>query len=119
MNRYAGIYKAMDAYGLWKARLRTAVATGRSDMTSEQAAVVDACEFGQWLMGLPPSDRDERYFARVDELHRQFHAHAAEVVRLVEAGETARAGKALESGAPFEVAGRELTRTLIEWSKAA
>jgi hypothetical protein len=119
MTKQAGIQKAIFAYGLWKARLRGAVAIGKSDLTPAQAADDTACEFGRWLYALPPADRADPHFATVEKLHTRFHQEAASVLGLVEAGEITRASSALESGSAFDLAGKQLTLSLIDWSKAA
>lgn len=50
---------AMDAHAKWRQRLKTAVATRRSDITPEHAACDGRRDFGKWLHD-PHLDRDIR-----------------------------------------------------------
>lgn len=113
------IHRAIMAYGLWKARLRGAVATGEADLTSAQAAEARSCEFGKWFYALPPAVQADPRFAEVETLHARFHEEAANVLRLVEAGEVATAARELQGDSRFDQVGRQLTLALIDWSKAA
>lgn len=113
------IHRAITAYGLWKARLRGAVATGKADMTSAQAAEERSCEFSKWFHALPPADRADPRFAEIDRLHARFHEEAAAVLRLVEAGEFTLAASELRGDSKFDQVGKQLTLALIDWSKAA
>ena len=66
-----------------------------------------------------PADRANPHFTTVERLHARFHEEAASGLSLVEAGEIARASNALESGSGFDHVGKQLTMTLIDWSKVA
>ncbi len=119
MIRQADIQRGIANYGFWRAELRGAIATGRANMTPAEAEKHHACEFGQWFYALPEADRSDPRFAAVEELHRRVHREAAGVLRLVEAGHLAQATRELDHGSNFDNACRQLTRSLIDWSKAA
>ncbi len=71
---------AMDAHAKW--RLKTAVATRRSDITPEHAACDDRRDFGKWLHD-PHLDRDIRDSDPcrvIRRLHAEFHQTASEAL---------------------------------------
>jgi len=119
MSREAEIKKAIGAHGLWKTKLRNAMSSGRAEPPSAHAAADDVCDFGRWLYSLPQEERATGHFSRVRELHARFHQEAARVLALVESGNVPAAARAIETGSAFADVSRQLTRTLMEWSKAA
>jgi hypothetical protein len=100
------IAKAIGAHGLWKVRLRDAIAAGVSEMTPAQIEADNLCVFGEWLHGT------------VDSLHAAFHREAARVLRLALTGSRIEASQALEIGGTFAIASAALTRAMINWRKA-
>ena len=76
--------KAIAAHASWKARLRTAVSTGKFDVPVSTVKLDNQCEFGKWLYGpeLSASDRQTKNYRTVKQLHAQFHLDAAKVVEL-------------------------------------
>lgn len=119
MSTQDEIKKAVGAHGMWKARLRAAITNGTAVPTPAQAAVDNACDFGRWLYALPAAQTRDAHFATVKDLHARFHAEAANVLRLVDAGKSAEATKAIGNGSPFDQVSTKLTNTLMDWSKAA
>ena len=112
------ITKAVGAHGLWKSRLRRAIDTGTSDFTSEGVKPDDRCDFGRWLHAVPAEERNEHH-QHVAALHADFHREAANVLRLVEAGDKAGARKAMSPGSKFEQLTSELTQAMTDWGRAA
>lgn len=108
-------YSAIGAHQRWKNRLRAAV-TGQGDeaLVAEHVARTDACALGQWLATLPANlpGVSTQELAELRELHTQFHAQAAEIVRLSDAGYTERALAALRTDAPYIRTSHRLTRLL-------
>jgi hypothetical protein len=110
--------KAIAAHGMWKARLRGALQSGKVDVKVEDARVDDKCEFGRWLRtGVTAEERASPHFRKATELHRDFHLSVGEVVKLVLLRRTADAQKELDAGA-FLQRSSALTRELMAWRKA-
>lgn len=109
--------QAIAAHGMWKARLRGALQSGKIDVKVEDARVDDKCEFGRWLRtGVTAEERASPHFRKASELHRDFHVSVGEVVKLVLLRRTADAQKELDAGAFFQRSSA-LTRELMAWRK--
>ena len=107
------VTKAIATHGQWKIRLRQAVDTGKSEWTVDQVKVDDQCVLGQWIYG----DAMKRFAGdplvqQVRDLHRQFHAEAANVLELALAGRRAEAAAQLEMGSPYARLSAALVRAL-------
>jgi methyl-accepting chemotaxis protein len=113
------IGKAIGAHGLWKVRLRDAIAAGVSEMTPAQVEADNLCVFGMWLHGLTEPDTRSEHYDTVHSLHKAFHREAARVLRLALTGSRVEASQALEIGGAFAIASAALTRAMINWRKAA
>ena len=109
------INNAIGAHGMWKLRLRTAVSTGRSEMTAKVAGCSDQCTFGKWLAGshLDASVRAGVPYKVVSRVHAEFHQCAGKVLTHVERGDTGSARDLLE-GEYFERTDK-LIRALMKW----
>jgi hypothetical protein len=112
------IGKAIGAHGLWKVRLRDAIAAGVSEMTPAQIEADNLCDFGKWLHGLTGPDTRSAHYSTVHSLHAAFHKEAARVLRLALSGSRIEASQALEIGGAFAIASAALTRAMINWRKA-
>jgi hypothetical protein len=114
------ITNAIAAHSEWKARLRNAVATGKSDFEVATVRRDDKCEFGSWLhQSIDSQQRRGPHYATVKDLHAKFHVEAARVLGLALAGHRSDAEAALEYGAAFAVLSGELTSELVRWRKEA
>ena len=51
------IVHAIAAHAKWKFYLRQAIDTGTSEWTVAEVRPDDGCEFGTWLLALPPGSR--------------------------------------------------------------
>ena len=109
---------AIGAHGIWKQRLRTAIAVGSTQLDPELTACAGACQFGQWLAGLPPRHAQTPEARRVAESHVAFHKAAGEVAAMVKAGRKAEAEADL-SGGRFNDAADSLAVALAAWLRAA
>lgn len=72
----------------WQLHMKSALQSGNSHTTSEEAARCDLCDFGKWL-GDPQivHDHGESVQYRViNRLHREFHQCAGEIIHKIEAG---------------------------------
>ena len=74
---------ALEAHDTWKARLQTAIETGESSISVEQASRDDQCAFGKWLHA-PGQFRDEYPddWQSLHDFHEQFHRQAATILKL-------------------------------------
>jgi hypothetical protein len=96
----AEVRAAIGAHGVWKQRLRTAIATHDTDLPVEDICRDDRCRFGQWLSTLSAAERQMPELHEVARLHTAFHQAAGSVARLAVAGKRAEAKAALVEG-PF------------------
>ncbi|MBW8268454.1 CZB domain-containing protein [Caldovatus aquaticus] len=117
MSIEAQIRQAIGAHGLWKARLRTAIETGRSDLDPAVVARDDACDFGRWLHGptLPEAARRSPHYARVRALHGRFHLCACATLQKALRGDRAGAEADMGPNGPFSAASAELTQAMMAW----
>lgn len=107
---------ALVAHGLWKARLREAIDSGKSDFSVDKVQRDDACDFGQWLRS-PGHHGPE--FDKVRQLHAAFHLEAAKVLQLAVTGRKADAVAALGIGGEFSKASSRLVVALKSWQQKA
>jgi predicted transcriptional regulator len=117
MSAAQQIEQAIGTHGLFKLRLRTAIASGRLDGTVATLGSHLNCPFGKWMesAAVSPAIRASSHFAAVDLLHARFHVAAAKVAAMAIAGRAAEAAAALERDGEFGVASAELTAALLEW----
>jgi len=103
---------ALQAHHAWNARLREAIDTGRSSMPVEQAARDDACAFGKWLHA-PGQFREQQpeCWQHLHDLHGQFHADAAEILKLATTGSAGEARERMR-GNDFAAIERQLSDAL-------
>lgn len=69
------IQKAIAAHASWKARLGTAVDTGKFDVASDVVRTDNRCEFGKWLYGqdFTAAEKETQNFRAAVALHAKFH----------------------------------------------
>jgi methyl-accepting chemotaxis protein len=111
------ITAAIGAHGSWKGKLRSAIDSGTYELSSSVIRDDHRCNFGKWLHdpNLSPAARTSKYFGNCVELHRRFHAAAADVVSLVEAGDRQNATKAMNTQGAFGKISSELTAEMMAW----
>jgi hypothetical protein len=109
------IGEALGAHGVWKMKLKTAIATGRAPADPAEIARDDRCQFGQWIRTLKadPAQRANPDLAQVDRLHAEFHRCAGRVADLAARGDPAGAAAALDSA--FASASTALGAALTAW----
>ena len=109
--------KAIAAHSSWKARLRTAISTGKSDISAAQARVDNQCEFGKWLYGseLSSGEKQSEHYKTVRQLHTQFHQEAAKVLEWAIAGNKNAAEQAMALGGSCAKTASELTQAAVKW----
>jgi methyl-accepting chemotaxis protein len=113
------ITKAIGAHGMWKARLRTAIDTGKSDTNVTDAGKDNGSAFGQWLYGptIEAAAKGGGDFKEVQKLHAEFHKAAAQVLQLALQGKKTEAEKLLAHGSFADVSA-QLTSAMMRWQKS-
>ncbi|MBJ6723345.1 CZB domain-containing protein [Geomesophilobacter sediminis] len=112
--------KAMAAHGVWKVRLREAIANGTSEFDPFTVSQDHECEFGKWLYRIPDADRPPAFWEKVKELHEQFHREAGRILHLALSGKGEEAlARVSDLRGDFVQTSIELTNTLQAWKEAA
>ncbi len=113
------IVEAIHCHTAWKRRLRHAIDSGTAEVTVEEVARDDRCEFGQWLAGsaFSEANRDGSYEA-VCQLHGQFHRVAAATLQLALNGRKDEAERSMGAGGLYARASLRLSRALSAWRGA-
>lgn len=106
------------AHGMWKARLRQVLASGKSDASPQTIRRDDQCDFGRWLHGASLAERRAPEYQMIKALHARFHVAAAKVVELAVAGRRADAESSMAMGGEFFAASTELTTAMKGWKRA-
>ena len=111
------IQKAIAAHASWKARLRTAIDTGKFDATPAVVRTDNRCEFGKWLYGpdFTAGEKATRNYRSAVELHAKFHQEAANVVDLATSGRKSEAEQAIGLEGGYSKASSALTKELVQW----
>ncbi len=114
------IDKAIGAHGMWKLRLKAAIDSGRLETPIATIRADRDCPFGKWLHGptIAPATRASAHFARVAELHAQFHQTTANIAALATSGQREEATAEITGTGEFSRAHRELAAAMMEWKAA-
>ncbi|MFA7584986.1 MAG: CZB domain-containing protein [Novosphingobium sp.] len=109
------INNAIGAHGAWKMRLRTAIASGRGDVSAADARCDDKCSFGKWLYGpcLDAQAKADLPYRVVKRLHGEFHRAAGDILAHVEHGNMPAAAAAMEGD--YAEQSDKLVRALAKW----
>jgi Chemoreceptor zinc-binding domain len=110
------IQAAVGAHGMWKARLRDAIETGKSDFVVDTVKRDDVCDFGRWLKSAGHAGADHE---KVRQLHASFHSEAAKVLQLATTGKKPDAIASMAFGGTFSKTSSALVVALKGWQKAA
>ena len=110
---------AIAAHAEWKLRLRKYV-DGTSTETLVAAVVCrdDQCALGKWMYGDGGRLATVAEFVDARAAHADFHRHASDVVRAIDAGDRARAASMLGAGAAFEKASMNVASSLVRLRRA-
>jgi len=111
------IQKAVAAHSSWKARLRSAVDTGKFDVTIANVKADNQCEFGKWLYGpdFSTAEKQTENYRTVKDLHAKFHLEAAKVVECATSGHKYKAAVAIGLEGSYTKASSALTKELVQW----
>ncbi len=109
------IRKAIGAHGAWKMKLKTAINTGRINVSPDEVACHACCEFGRWLESsdIHPLVKERKPYQVIHRLHRDFHQTAGEVMRLAAIGDESGAVSLL--GSDYVEKTEKLSRALLKW----
>jgi len=115
------ITKAIGAHGMWKTRLKTAIATGKTDANVTEVGQDNECAFGQWLCGstIDAAMKSSDEFKEVQKLHAEFHKVAAQVLQLGLQGKKAEADHMMAQGGVFTDLSGRLTAAMMRWQQSA
>lgn len=111
------IQLAIGAHGLWKQRLSSAIATGKSEFSPDDIRRDGLCDFGKWLHSLPESDRASELWKKVHSLHERFHLESAGVLEAALAGRKEEAAAAMAQGSAYALVSMRLTAAMMEWMR--
>ncbi|RII27893.1 MAG: hypothetical protein CXR31_06645 [Geobacter sp.] len=118
MSDPSELNKAIKSHSVWKIRLKDAVDSGKSEFTPAKVKDNHICEFGIWLANLPPSEKAQEIYKRVQPLHEKFHTEAAEVLQMAISGQKEKAHLALtDIKSDFVYVSSQLINTLSEWKQ--
>lgn len=111
------IQKAIAAHSSWKARLKSAVATGKFEVKPADIKVDNRCEFGKWLYStdFSAAEKQTKNYRTAVDLHAKFHQEAAKVVEWATSGHKDEAEKAMGLEGSYTKASSALTKELVEW----
>ena len=115
MNTKEAIDKGIGAHGMWKQRIRSAIATGQSEWTPGVVQQDNQCEFGKWLYSCSEREKASPHYARVKELHASFHKTAASVLSLALDQKKSEAETAIASGSEYITLSSSLTHEMMDW----
>ena len=116
MSTHDEIHKAIGAHGQWKQKLRTAIVTGESESTPAKVKLDNNCSFGKWLhQRVDPTVRSAPIYAKVVDLHAQFHREAGAILELAVNGRPDEANDRMKLGSKFSGVSSQLISTMKEW----
>lgn len=109
------IQNAIRAHGMWKLRLKTAIATGASKITPDVAGCDKSCDFGKWLHDetMPAKILSSKPYIVIRRLHTEFHGTAEMILKKAVAGEASTAQALLDG--KFSEQSDKLVRALTMW----
>src|ERR1039457_3641267 len=113
----AMLQTAISAHSAWRARLKTASASGKFDFPVSTVKADNQCQFGKWLYGseLPADEKQTEQYRKVKRLHAQFHEEASKVAQFAISGQQSAAEKALGLSGDFSKTSSALMDALHQW----
>jgi methyl-accepting chemotaxis protein len=113
----AMLQTAISAHSAWRARLKTASASGKFDFPVSTVKADNQCQFGKWLYGseLPAAEKQTEQYRKVKRLHAQFHEEASKVAQFAISGQQSAAEKALGLSGDFSKTSSALMDALHQW----
>jgi hypothetical protein len=94
--------EAITAHSQWKIRLQSMITgTSKESPDPEVVATDSKCALGQWIYGEAKQYTPLAEYGVLVKEHANFHKCAAEVLRMVLAGQSEKAKAALDTNSPF------------------
>jgi len=113
------IDKAIGAHGMWKARIRQAMETGKSEFNPAVVKADNNCDFGKWLYGdIAPELKKSPLYKTILQYHAEFHVEASRVLQLALSGKKDEAEKGIVSSSKYAAISASLTASMMEWKRA-
>lgn len=110
------LQEAIGAHGVWKMRLRRAVESRSTEVPVETARRDDCCALGKLLYErLPAPLRNDPHYGTIRDLHRQFHAAAADALGFALDGKAAEANAVIDGR--FASASTSLSSAVTGWRR--
>lgn len=109
---------AIAAHAMWKLKLKNAIDSGEIPDIATVAAD-NQCAFGKWLYSTPPSGPHAAHYAKVKQLHAEFHRATAAILTDLKAGRVKSSETAIAPGTAFFEVSSKLTQALVAWKNAA
>lgn len=115
------IDKAIGAHGMWKARLRTSIETGKTEVPVSTIIMDNQCEFGKWLHGttITSVEKASADYKQVKDLHATFHKLAAKVAEMATTGKKIEAEIMMSQGGEYAKTTSALTTAMMAWKQKA
>ncbi len=109
------IDEAITHHSLWKQRFHSAITQGADLIQLAEVQADDACDFGDWLYGLPPAIQNTEQGKVVQQLHLAFHTEAARIMLLALDEHVAEAAQAIEPGHLYAQISDQVVSAMIQW----
>jgi Chemoreceptor zinc-binding domain len=111
------LYEAMTTHVCCKECLRQAIDTGVCNPPSTVIRSETMCEFGKWLdrSDLSIDILSSPHYLNIRRIHTDFHTAAAEVMELIEIGETEKAKQMILVDGHYSVHANKLRSEFLNW----
>jgi hypothetical protein len=111
------LFDAMTTHVCCKDCLRQAMETGVCNPPSAVIRSETMCEFGKWLdsSDLEIEITASPHYTNMRKIHADFHTAAADVMELVEIGETQQAQQMMLVGGDYTVHANNLRSEFLSW----
>ncbi|MBK6422941.1 MAG: CZB domain-containing protein [Gemmatimonadetes bacterium] len=113
----AELQQAIAAHGMWKSRLKSALAQGGTDQDVKVVRLDNHCAFGKWLHGCDAALKRTPFHDVVRKLHAEFHVRSAEVLTLATTGKRSEAEQLIGPKGAWTEASVALTAKMMEWQR--
>lgn len=113
------IEKALGAHSVFKLRLKGAIEGHRCDAPFPGLKLRE-CPFSKWLHGptIAPSTKASVHYARVRDLHAQYHEAAVFATELAVRGRTDEALQEVTGAGAFSQRHKALAAAMLEWKES-
>jgi hypothetical protein len=111
------LFEAMTTHVCCKDCLRHAMETGVCNPPADTIRQETMCEFGKWLdrADLASEITDSPHYINIREIHANFHTAAADVMAMVEVGNTEHARQMMLEDGNYTMHANRLRREFLSW----